>query len=219
MSIQLVEPKAYLIVAYYNRDKWRSASPEALEQAEDAAEDLFPETETPLAALAKQGEFIPHTFASDLFAKVADSYGKLQTALQTAVRTAVQTTLEKQSQERLLGSSTAALAVAREDILAGAINDISRDVRDQIVDRIYATQPPETPVGWMVVVDKEHFPAYIQRMRGAGNEKGLWAVFDIEIFPLEDWSEEQIRSKVPQLSEDKTTQQIYDFMTPTSWGR
>jgi hypothetical protein len=151
---------------------------------------------------------------------VADSYSKLQTALQTAVRTAVQTTLEKQSEERLLGSSTAALAVPQEDILAGAINDISRDVRDQIVDGIYANQPPETPVGWMVVVDKEHFPSYIQRMRGAGNEKGLWAVFDIEIFPLEDWSKEQIPNLVSlPLHDDQTTQQIYDFMTPTSWGR
>src|SRR6266540_3642614 len=200
-------PKAYLIVAYYNRSKWHRASASALEQAEGAAENLFPEEDRPLGTLARQGEFMPHTFDSDLFGKTASSYGKKQAELQRAL-------------EKRVAVATANIATAvQNQIVAGVLTEISRDVRDQIVDVIYATQPPKTPVGWMVVVDEEHFASYIQRMGGKGNKKGLWSVFDIEIFPLaEGWTDQDVLDKVPPLREDQTTKDIYVFMTPTSWG-
>jgi hypothetical protein len=211
MAITSGRPKAYLIVATYNRNKWRSASPEQLDAAEEAAEDLFPEEKKsrPLADLAQQGEFMPHTFDADLFGKVASSYDQLQTALQEA--------LQKQIAAATENISTA----VSEQIIAAVITEIPRDVRDLIVDGIYATQPLETPVGWMVVVDASFFASYIERMGGQGNEKGLWPVFDIEILPLpEGWTEQDVLYRVPhRLRNDQTTQDIYDFMTPTNWGR
>src|SRR5690349_7905903 len=170
MSIVSERPKAYLIVAYYNRQKWHSLDQATLKEAEDAAEDLFPEERPNLVAnLVSQGVWMAQTFASDLFAKVAD------------------------------------------------YQTLPREVRDLIIDGIYATQSLDVPVGWMAVVDEEHFSSYLQRMRGNG--KGLWPVFDIELFPLDaGWSDTQVLSMVPPLRNDQDTKQVYAFMTPTSWG-
>jgi hypothetical protein len=200
-------PKAYLIVAYYNRQKWRRASASALEQAEDAAEDLFPEEEKPLGDLAQQGEFMPRTFDSDLFGKTATSYRKKLAELQRAIA-------------KQVAVDTAKIPTAVQNkIVDGVLGEIERDVRDQIVDVIYATQPPKTPVGWMVVVDEQHFASYIERMRGKGNKKGLWSVFDVEILPLaQGWTDQDVLDIVPPLRDDQTTKDIYIFMTPTSWG-
>jgi hypothetical protein len=200
--------KAYLIIATYNRNKWHKASPAQLEAAEHAAEDLFPEyaNSRQLQELERQGEFMPHTFASDLFDKLADSYGKIQATLQTAL-------------EKGIAATSVNTLTAVQQQLSDIVTEIPRGVRDQIIDGIYATQPLEVPVGWMVVVDASAFPSYIERMSGKGSEKGLWPVFDIEIIPLaEGWTEPDVLSKVPPLRDDQTTEEIYRFMTPRSWN-
>jgi hypothetical protein len=167
----MANPKAYLIVAFYNRRKWHSLDPSKLTEAEEAAEDLFPERSNRITDLVTQGVLIAQAFASDLFTKVPDYQNQ------------------------------------------------SREVRDLIVDGIYATQPLEVPVGWMAVVDEERFSSYLKRMRGNGKGRGLWPVFDIELIPLDEgWTDEDVFSMVPPLHNDQTTQQVYDFMTPTSWG-
>lgn len=92
-------------------------------------------------------------------------------------------------------------------------------LKDLVVDGFYATHPLTTRVGWMAVVAEEYFAAYVRQMRGNGKGKGLWPVYDIEIVPLDEgWTDSDITDNVPALRVDKGTQDIYEFMTPTSWN-
>lgn len=202
----MANPKGYLIIAYYNRQKWHRASSKELDAAEQAADDLFPDKNPKsFQQLASQGEFMPRSFDSDLFAKIKTPYSKRLAVLEKAVAKSIATA----------GIPT----VAQNKIVADTVTDISRDVRDLIVDKIYASQPLQRPVGWMVVVDANYFASYIDRMGGNGNQKGLWPVFNIEILPLEaGWDDKDVLSKVPPLRDDANTKDIYDFMTPTNWG-
>lgn len=203
-------PKAYLIVAYYNRQKWQRATSEQLEAAEAAAEDLFPDKQPKsFEELAEQGELMARSFDSDLFAKVAGPYNERLEVLRTAL------------QGKVGGSPAAARlsATSEEQVVNDTLSEVARDVRDLIVDRIYTSQPPQTPVGWMVVVDAEKLASYVDRMGGKGDQKGLWPVFNIEILPLAaGWDEKHVWRKVPPLRDDANTKDIYDFMTPTNWG-
>jgi hypothetical protein len=75
----------------------------------------------------------------------------------------------------------------------------------QIVDemmRASGTEYDDPGIGWLAVVDKSDFPAFIERMGGKAGP--LWRLYDIEIIPL---------------NQDRTTWDIYKFMTPVSWNK
>lgn len=172
MSITCGRPKAYLIIAFYNRKKWNYLRKDEREDAEHAADVLFPEEDRPLTDLAEQGVLLAHSFDSELFTTVPGGYF-----------------------------------------------NVPQELKDLVIDGFYATQSLTTRVGWMAVVADECFSAYVRQMRGNGRGKGLWPVYDIEVIPLDEgWTDEDIICRVPSLRDDQSTQEIYEFMTPTSWN-
>ncbi len=54
-------------------------------------------------------------------------------------------------------------------------------------------------IGWVAMVEADRFPAFIERMGGMHGP--LWQMYDIEVIPL---------------NADRTTKDVYDFMTPVS---
>src|SRR2546423_412051 len=75
-------------------------------------------------------------------------------------------------------------------------------------------------IGWMAVVDAAHFLWFVEQMSGHGTGSGLWQVFDVEIVPLQaGWMENDVHTRVPALNDDTTTADIYEDMTPVSWGK
>jgi hypothetical protein len=64
--------KAYLIIARYNREKWKSLSAAERKQAEQAAEVLFPEKATPLSS--PDGLGLAHTFHTGVHAQIPGNY-------------------------------------------------------------------------------------------------------------------------------------------------
>jgi hypothetical protein len=77
-----------------------------------------------------------------------------------------------------------------------------------IVNDIFATwQPPaaeirDPGIGWLAMLDAEQLGAFVKHM--GGREGPLWRMYDIEVIPLND---------------DRSTQDIYAFMTPISWNK
>jgi hypothetical protein len=64
------------------------------------------------------------------------------------------------------------------------------------------THEKDPGIGWFAVVEAAYFPAFVNHL---GTKEGpLWRMYDIEVIPLND---------------DKTTKDIYAFMTPVSWGK
>jgi hypothetical protein len=57
-------------------------------------------------------------------------------------------------------------------------------------------------MGWIAVVDYSSYEKFVEAL---GGKKGpLWRMYDIEVIPLNN---------------DRTTQDVYDFMTPVSWAK
>jgi hypothetical protein len=73
---------AYLIVAKYNRSKWRSLNPDQKGEAHKTAGELFPDDKNsiPITDLAAQGVQKAQTFASDIFTKMSGNYVNLTNA-------------------------------------------------------------------------------------------------------------------------------------------
>jgi hypothetical protein len=61
------------------------------------------------------------------------------------------------------------------------------------------TQEKDPGMGWIAVIDAASFQSFVQQM--GGKEGPLWRMYDIEVIPLNN---------------DRTTKDIYDFMTPVS---
>jgi hypothetical protein len=75
----------------------------------------------------------------------------------------------------------------------------------QIVDEMMmsgGTEYDDPGIGWLAVVDKSDFPAFIEHMGGKAGP--LWRMYDIEIIPL---------------NQDQTTWDVYNFMTPVNWSK
>jgi hypothetical protein len=154
---------AYLVVARYNREKWKSLSAAERKQAEEAAEVLFPEKPAPLPSM--EGLGLVHTFHTGIHAQIPGDY-----------------------------------------------RSMSNDRREEIPDSIFkdvAAQPAEIPgagtrdpgVGWVVVVDIDQFSSFVERM--GGKTGPLWRMYDIEVLPLNN---------------DRTTEDVYELMTPVHWN-
>lgn len=202
---------AYLIIARYNRTKWQGLRAEDVltagnqldpaaktptqEQAEDKAEELFPEEPRPLPQLAAEenetsasggtsspgqlkGARMVHTFYSDLHIQI----------------------------DRMLQAQL-------EQTEDNAHNPEMRGKLDALVDRFYAqlansalqpvqgTSVSDPGIGWMAVVDAVSFDPIIMEI--AKRSEPLWRMYDIEVIPLNN---------------DKTTQDVYELMTPVHWS-
>jgi hypothetical protein len=75
MATTIENAPAYLVVARYNRSKWRQldvSDYNEREEAEEVAEELFPEepNSKPLEDLKERGILLARTFASELFEEI-----------------------------------------------------------------------------------------------------------------------------------------------------
>lgn len=166
------ETGAYLIVAFYNRNKWNALKPEQKHAAHEAAEVLFPENTTPVTGPQGKGGTarIAQSFASDLFPKLSPRYKALEKA-----------------------------------------------EMDLFVDGIYATAEPNPRVGWMEIIAADALAGYLELL--CTNGSALWKMYDIEIHPLRAaWDLSDLQGILPALKGDKTTQNVYDDMTPRNWS-
>jgi hypothetical protein len=99
---------------------------------------------------------------------------------------------------------TGIFATLKEQIAS----DTSQRTPSQIVDEIMTTwRPPSAEVtdpgiGWVAMIEADRFPAFVERM--GGRQGPLWQMYDIEVIPLNG---------------DRTTKDVYDFMTPVSWNK
>jgi hypothetical protein len=155
--------KAYLIIARYNREKWKSLSGNERQEAEEAAEVLFPEKPASLSKM--EGVLTVHTFHTGIHAKIPSNYRSLPSNKQDE--------LMENIFKEFDGRSTTAL-----DPGAG-----------------------DPGIGWIAVVDADHFSSFLKSIGGTAGP--LWHMYDVEALPLNN---------------DQTTADIYEFMTPTSWG-
>jgi len=77
-----------------------------------------------------------------------------------------------------------------------------------IANELFANwQPPaadikDPGIGWLAILDAKQLDEFVKSM--GGREGPLWRMYDIEIIPLNN---------------DRSTQDIYDFMTPVSWKK
>lgn len=67
--------RSYLVIARYNREKWKSLSASERKQAEAAAEELFPEQATPLAST--QGLQLARTLHTSIHTKIPYNFRAL----------------------------------------------------------------------------------------------------------------------------------------------
>jgi hypothetical protein len=108
----------------------------------------------------------------------------------------------------------------RSDIFAKLPNQyltMPRKGKDEILDTILGPHATKTDIGWMAIVDTEHFSSFMKQI--CGETCLLWRMYDIEVLPLSDgWTMADISSKVPALNDDRTTEDIYNNMTLRSWN-
>ena len=64
------------------------------------------------------------------------------------------------------------------------------------------TDTKDPGMGWIAVVDASSYDEFVAAM--GGKQQPLWRMYDIEVIPLNN---------------DRTTQDVYDFMTPVSWAK
>jgi hypothetical protein len=64
------------------------------------------------------------------------------------------------------------------------------------------THEEDPGIGWLAIVDSAYLPSFVAHL--GGREGPLWRMYDIEVIPLND---------------DKTTKDIYAFMTPVNWNK
>lgn len=221
---------AYLIVARYNREKWKLLRTDKDEKkderhlAEGVAEKLFPEDDPYV---------LPYLTAEqrdELRSQLEDEESTYAQRLSNEQRNSLRSQLEGGPSN--LPAYLSGLRIARtfrSDVferLAGMgiknFPDRSPDEKDKILDIIYDGKIRlRIPVGWMAVIDGSTFAPFMQEMNGAGGI--FWRIYDITTLPLEDgWTNEDVYSRVGvdvrDLHNDLTTLDIYTFMTPTNWS-
>jgi hypothetical protein len=96
-------------------------------------------------------------------------------------------------------------------------NERSIPERDVLVAGTYALRPLHTPVGWMAVIDADYISSFISLIsEGVG---ALWACYDVTVRKIPaGWATSDIAPFVPYLRDDRTTADIYWYMTPTNWS-
>ncbi|HEX5688915.1 MAG TPA: hypothetical protein VFX76_02885 [Roseiflexaceae bacterium] len=79
----------------------------------------------------------------------------------------------------------------------------------QVVDTLFAmrkapagTNEKDPGIGWVAVVEATFLASFVEQL--GGKDGPLWRMYDIDVIPLND---------------DKTTKDIYAFMTPVNWKK
>jgi hypothetical protein len=87
--------------------------------------------------------------------------------------------------------------------------DKPKKTPSQVVDTLFVTRKApagtnekDPGIGWIALVEAEQFMPFVERL--GGKDGPLWHMYDIDIVPLND---------------DKSTKDIYAFMTPISWNK
>jgi hypothetical protein len=165
------KPKAYLLIAHYNHDKWKALRDKEPERAEEIAEALFPdgeEKEKPKQPLPYPEEVLMvRSFHSSIFADLPSGFEEMP----------------------------------RKD---------KNDVLDGLIEG------GKTDIGWIAVVDEDHFLSFMGRM--GGGTSPLWRMYDIDLHTLDPgWDPEEICGRF-KLNDDRMTDDIYIYMSPVHWG-
>lgn len=228
-------PGAFLIIARYNRDKWNNLTELQQETAHDTAEELFPEKRHPLPQLRPAERAI----LQELPDKELRPFHPLTLEEQKAKRLAHREVVTFQALPteeedliafkpllieepdpfpkgvRLLHSfHTGAFAEIEEKIIGETLpahvkvelfQTANVDEQKKLVNLLLAAPGTDTKdpgMGWIAVVDASSYEQFVEKL---GGKKGpLWRMYDIEVIPLNN---------------DRTTLDVYDFMTPVSWAK
>jgi hypothetical protein len=84
------------------------------------------------------------------------------------------------------------------------------------IEAAYALGPLQTPIGWMAVVQEDRFLEYAAAMGSEGT--AFVRMYDIDVRSLAaGWTPHEVAQRTPALRNDKSTDDIYWFMTPTNW--
>lgn len=192
---------AYLIIAHYNHEKWTSLSLAEREEAERAAENLFPERRIQALLGGYQG----HEVAYEKDSRYANAPEEHPLPYPPGVRM-VQT----------FYSSFHSRVPASFEQKSAKMGQREWDERDALVLQMLEELPPkitdastsevgleldEPRVGWMAIIDAEAFPLFVVAM--GGKTGPLCRMYDLQLIPLND---------------DRTTADIYSFMTPVHWS-
>lgn len=180
----------YLFVAYYNRNKWNALDWGLKEAAHEAAEEWIPEKpengSEPDKSRPVVGPDGKGTGNRMLQSFASNLFQALQSPEYLALRE-----LEKRPETQALANMA----------------------QDYYVDRIYASKPPQPPVGWMEIVPAAKLAEFIHHMAP------FWKMYDVEVYELnKGWTAEEALGKVPPLNNDPTTHEVYMFMTPRNWS-
>jgi hypothetical protein len=95
---------------------------------------------------------------------------------------------------------------------------MSRQDKNAVLDTFLGPQATKTDIGWMAVVDTDHFSSFLKQV--CGETCLFWRMYDIEVLPLHaGWTMADVSTKVPPLNDDRTTEDIYKNMTVRSWNQ
>jgi hypothetical protein len=95
---------------------------------------------------------------------------------------------------------------------------MSRKEKNVVLDTFLGPQATKTDIGWMAVVDTNHFSSFLKQV--CGETCLFWRMYDIEVLPLyEGWTMADVSKKLPPLNDDRTTEDIYKNMTVRNWNQ
>jgi hypothetical protein len=182
---------AYLIIASYNRGKWKELGPDQQREAHRRAELLFPEYGNPMAQ--SMGVLTPSSMLPVEEKGIAlpdigtlPIPGVLGVQMMRSFHSGIHTQIPNPLPDD-----------RKEEVLSTIFEEFKNG-------GIYApgvTADPDPGIGWVAVVEAAQFDAFVDHM--GGREGPLWYMYDITVIPL---------------NADRTTKDVYDFMTPVHWN-
>lgn len=204
---------AYLIIASYNRRKWRELNsgveplvppPPADRQglAHETAQKVFPqwvvtkssaqpipEDEIAMPALEPvpipgvAGVLLMRSFHTGMFAD-----------LKSAIRQHFDEAADNQTTKEELNGVVESI-FGRWGLRDGASMWTAEHGRQVAGEK-------DPGIGWVAIVDRAYFEQFVERMGGRSGP--LWSMYDIAVIPLNG---------------DRTTKDVYEFMTPVNWRK
>jgi hypothetical protein len=228
-------PGAYLIIARYNRDKWNNLTEYEQDVAHETAEVLLPEQREPLPQLRAEERAILRELPDAELRPFHPLTLKEQRERQGAVT--FQRRPDKEEEEKETTKASRASSSAKPVALiegvrllhsfhTGAFAEIDEKIMGEelpahvkvelfrtddkakqkhLVDLLLeapGTDTKDPGMGWIAVVDASSYQELVEAMGGKNGP--LWRMYDMEVIPLNN---------------DRTTQDVYDFMTPVSWAK
>jgi hypothetical protein len=218
---------AYLIIARYNRARWRGLNSAAAaksvqagsgavvdrqEEAHETAEKVFPEEKPDVAAEPAPVAAAPETEAGVALppltpVPVPDVPGVL---MMRSFHTYLFNDLERRiiaHFDQLRGGPTT------EEALSTEVDGIFREwnlldesgtngTTEVPADKRIAEGQQDPGIGWIAMIDVAYYTEFVNQMGGVDGP--LWTMYDIEVIPL---------------NADRTTKDVYDFMTPVNWRK